>query len=117
LCIDKSELACCLYCTKSGWRCISHFPPALALANGKQGLKPEEMSQTLLTSKKQGNLDEYTPVTLLNQRKLALTARDTLLHYKIIEAPKKNLKPAPYLRLELTMIVIKSQIHLVTQSL
>jgi hypothetical protein len=21
LCIDKSILACCLYCTKSGWRC------------------------------------------------------------------------------------------------
>jgi hypothetical protein len=26
-------------------------------ANGKQGLIPEEMSQTLLTNNKQGNLD------------------------------------------------------------
>ncbi len=26
-------------------------------ANGKQGLIPEEMSQTLLTNKKQGNVD------------------------------------------------------------
>ncbi len=26
-------------------------------ANGKQGLIPEEMSQTVLTNKKQGNLD------------------------------------------------------------
>jgi hypothetical protein len=28
--IDKSGLACCLYCTKSSWRCIGCFPPALA---------------------------------------------------------------------------------------
>jgi hypothetical protein len=47
----------------SGWRCIGRFPPALAKnvynppANGKQGPIPEEMSQTLLTYKKQGNLD------------------------------------------------------------
>ncbi len=26
----KSGLACCLNCTKRGWRCISHFPLALA---------------------------------------------------------------------------------------
>jgi hypothetical protein len=64
-CSDKSGLACCLYCTKSGWHYICHFPPALAYnlhspsANGKQGLIPsaEEMSQNLLTNKKQGNLD------------------------------------------------------------
>ncbi len=29
----------------------------LSSANGKQGLRPEEMSQILLTNKKQGNLD------------------------------------------------------------
>jgi hypothetical protein len=29
LCIDKCGLACYLYCTKSGWRCIGRFPPAL----------------------------------------------------------------------------------------
>jgi hypothetical protein len=63
LCIDKSGLACCLHCTESGWRCIGPSPPALAYnlhnppANGKQGPIPEEISQTLLTNKKQGNLD------------------------------------------------------------
>jgi hypothetical protein len=45
------------------WRCICYFPPALTYnlhsppANGKQGPIPEEMSQTLLTNKKQGNMD------------------------------------------------------------
>jgi hypothetical protein len=33
--------------------CIGRLPPA----NGKQGLIPEEIYQTLLTNKKQGNLD------------------------------------------------------------
>ena len=28
--IDKSGLACWLYCTKSSWRCIGCLPPALA---------------------------------------------------------------------------------------
>ncbi len=43
MCFDKSGLACYLYCTKSDWRCICHFLPALAYnwhsppANGKQG--------------------------------------------------------------------------------
>jgi hypothetical protein len=42
-------MAYCLYCTNSGWRCIDRFPPA----NVKQGPIPEEISQTLLTNKKQ----------------------------------------------------------------
>jgi hypothetical protein len=50
---------------KSGWLWfyIGRFPPALAQnlhnppADGKQGLIPEEMYQTLLTNKKQGILD------------------------------------------------------------
>jgi hypothetical protein len=37
---------------------------------------PEEMSETPLANKKQGN--KYTPLTLVSQRKLALTARNTL---------------------------------------
>jgi hypothetical protein len=51
----------------------------------------------------------YTPLTLLSQRKLALTARNTL----------SNLKAGlvPYLGLELTMHALKSQIHLVRLSL
>jgi hypothetical protein len=32
-------------------------------ANGKQGPIPEEMSQTLLTNKKQGNLDKVYAIT------------------------------------------------------
>jgi hypothetical protein len=37
--IDKSGLACCLYCTKSGWRCIGRLPLALhnPPAKWKQG--------------------------------------------------------------------------------
>jgi hypothetical protein len=46
-----------------GWRYICQFPAALAYnlhsppANGKQGPISEEMSQTLLTNNKKGNLD------------------------------------------------------------
>jgi hypothetical protein len=48
-----------LFGTKSDWRSFCHFPQALAYhlqnppANGKQGLITEEISQTLLTNKKQ----------------------------------------------------------------
>ncbi len=76
-------LACCLYYTKSGWRCIGHFTPALAYnlhsppANEKQGLIPEEMSQTVLGPCKE-TWTKYKPLTLLSQRKLSLTARNTL---------------------------------------
>jgi hypothetical protein len=54
-----------------------HFPPALAyshsctavaqssLAKVRQGAIKEEMSQTLLTNKKQGDWTKYTPLTLL----------------------------------------------------
>jgi hypothetical protein len=38
-----------------------HNPPA----NGKQGPIPEEMSQTLLTNKKQGNLDEVQAANII----------------------------------------------------
>ncbi len=40
---------------------VLHNPPA----NGKQGPVPEEMSQTPLINKKQGNVD-HTPLTLLS---------------------------------------------------
>jgi hypothetical protein len=83
--LDKSGLACCLFCTKSGWRCICNFSLPLPFnlqsppANRKQGPIPDAMSKTLLTNKKPGKLDyNYTPLTLLSQRKLALTARNIL---------------------------------------
>ncbi len=91
--LDKSGLACCFYCTKSGWCYVGHFRPALAYnlhsppASGKQGLRPEEMSQTL-----QENLDEIHAPNIISQCKLALTTRNRYLHclhYKIIGAPKK----------------------------
>jgi hypothetical protein len=65
-----------------------HNPPA----NGKQSPIPEEMSQTLLSADQENARETwtmYTSQTLLSQSKLALTARNTLLQYKIIGAPKK----------------------------
>jgi hypothetical protein len=55
--IDKSGLAKCLYCTENDWCCIGVGIGRLPPANRKQGLIPEEIYQTLLTNKKQGNLD------------------------------------------------------------
>jgi hypothetical protein len=63
-----------MYCTKSGWRCIGRFPPALAKklhnppANGKQGPITEEMFQTLLTNEKQGNLDYVHAANIINPK-------------------------------------------------
>jgi hypothetical protein len=48
--LDKSGLACCLFCTKSGWRCICNFSLPLPYnlhsppANRKQGPIPDAMS-------------------------------------------------------------------------
>jgi hypothetical protein len=60
----------------SGVGVILHNPPA----NGHQGPIPEEMSETQLTNffKSKEAWTKYTPVTLLRQRQLALTARNTL---------------------------------------
>jgi hypothetical protein len=41
---------------------------------GSKGQIPEELSQTLLTNKKQGTWTKYTPLTLSRQCQLALTA-------------------------------------------
>ncbi len=88
-----------------------HNPPA----NGKQKPILEEMSQTLLTNKKQGTWTKYTPITLLQTR---INQEEYFFRYKIIVSPK-NCKTGrvPYLGLELTMHVIKSQIYLVRRSL
>jgi hypothetical protein len=42
-----------------------HNPPA----NGKQGPIPKDIYQTLLTNKKQENLNKYTPKTRNNHEK------------------------------------------------
>jgi hypothetical protein len=76
-----------LYCTKSGWRSICFFPlefgveleqPSSQWEASSHVLIPEEMPQTLLTKKIMETGTTYTPLTLLSQRELALTARKTL---------------------------------------
>ncbi len=51
-----------LFCTKSAWPFIGRFGLCVKFAQSssqwEKGLIPEEMSQTLLTNKKQGNLDQ-----------------------------------------------------------
>jgi len=61
--MDKSGLACCLYSTKSGLHVGVQF--AQPSSQWEARVTPEEMSQTLLTNKKQGNLD--MALTLLSQ--------------------------------------------------
>jgi hypothetical protein len=83
----------------------------------------EEMSQTLRTNKSKETWTKYNPLTLLSQRKLAFFNREEytscVLKLKKSLDHQKNLKAAcfPYLGLELTMHVIKNQIHPVRQSL
>jgi hypothetical protein len=113
-----------LYCTKSSWGCICCFPPTLAEnlhnppPNGKQGPIHEEIYQTLLTNKKQGNLGKVHDANIIkptqtpiNHKKYTFCVRKSLEHLK-------NLKTGCvlYLGLELTMHVLKSQIHLVGDS-
>ncbi len=64
---------------------------------GSKGQYLKEIYQTLLTNKKQGNLDYVHATNIFSQRKLALTARNTLftfIQYKIIGATKKFKKRA-----------------------
>ncbi len=64
--------------------------------------------------------DKNKLLTLLSQRKFALTARNTLfaLRVKIIEEPKTFLnRPCPLFRPKTNIHVIQSQIHLVRQYL
>jgi hypothetical protein len=58
--IKVDWLAACIALRVVGAVCISRFPPAYlpdTPAKGKQGPIPDEISQTLLTKKKQGNLE------------------------------------------------------------
>jgi hypothetical protein len=48
-------------------------------ANEKQGPVPEEISQTLLTNKKQGKTTKYTQLTLLSQPSFAFTGRNMFI--------------------------------------
>jgi hypothetical protein len=69
----------------------------------------DEVKQGALALRSQ--ICQVTPLTLLSQRKLALTARNTL---KSVEHLKTG--RVPFLGLELAMHGLKRQIHLVKQS-
>jgi hypothetical protein len=88
--------------------------------NGKQGPIPEEMSQTLLTRRSKETWIKCTPLTFLSHAMKTRINREkyTLCVIKSLEH-QQNLKTCriPYLGLELTMHVIKNQIHPVRQSL
>ncbi len=79
----------------------------------------EEIYQTLLTNKKQGNLDYVHAAkivklmqTRINHEKYPFLVIKSLEHLQNFKTGR-----VPYLGLELTMHVLKSQVHLVRQSL
>ncbi len=114
LCIDESGLACCLYCTKNSyWRKIYTILQPM----GRKGRYLKKCPKLCCPIRCKETQTKRAPTTLLSQRKLPLTARNTVLYYKIICAAK-NFKngPVPYLSLELTKQAITSHIHLMRQS-
>ncbi len=60
----------------------------------------EEIYQTLLTNMKQGNLDLVHAANIFKPTQLALTARNTLLRYKIIGAVQLKLQFLACIRLK-----------------
>jgi hypothetical protein len=112
---------------------VSYFPWLDDCANFMP--TPEENTNsaptTIIAIQAQANprlsMNNYTPhvisrndknkqLTLLRQRKLALSARNTLFEHWSTKKIYKN-GPVLHLGLKLTAHVIKSQIHLVKQSL
>jgi hypothetical protein len=91
-------------------------PSAKAPANRKQAPVPEEMSQTLLTNKKQGKITKHTLLTLLSQAGFAYTGRIVFILKENLRSPLKNFKTSARFR-SISTHVSKSPIHLVTQSL
>jgi hypothetical protein len=99
-----------LYCTKSGWSCIWSFSSGVGLkfaqsskANGKQSLIPEETYQTLLTNKKQRNLEKVHAANIIKPSQTHINWEK----YTICLIKLKT-GSIPYLGLELTMHVLKS---------
>ncbi len=120
--IDKSGLTFCLYCTKSNWRsCIGVFLwrwckiCTILRPMGGQGWYLKKCPKPCWPIRGKETWAKYTPTTLLRQRKLALSTRNTL--FAVLVAKKLINGPVPYSGLEPTIHVIKSQIHLVRQSL
>jgi hypothetical protein len=83
------------------------------------GAVSEDMSQTQLTNKKQGNLDQVHAANIIIPTQTSMNRKTyTFCVVKSLEHLKNlNTGPVPYLGRELTMHVIKSQIHLMRQSL
>jgi hypothetical protein len=81
----------------------------------KQGPIPEKMSERPIRNKE--TWTKCTPLTLLSQNKLALTALFALYNHWSTEKFKNCPRPLFRPRLEPTMHVVKSQIHLARQSL
>ncbi len=121
---------------KQGFRHFVRYWPLLPLAGGlckfyvnAGGKRPIQRQPLLVHYKHQaspllfinaplmisGN-DKNKP-TLLSQRKLALTARNTLFKESLEHLKNVEYGPVLYLGLKLTIQVIKRQIHLVRQSL
>jgi hypothetical protein len=75
-CIYISGFACCLYCTKIGWRCtvfVIFLQPV-----GSKGRYLKKCPKPCWPIRSKETWTKYTPLTILNQRKLALTLRNTL---------------------------------------
>ncbi len=122
MCIDKSGswLAACIALSVVGAVFVISSDVGVQLAqsssHGKQGSIPEEISQTLLTNKEaKETWSKFTmpTYTRINREKYTLSV---IKSWKPLKTLKKN-GSVPYLGAELTIHVIRSQIHLVRQSL
>ncbi len=88
---------------------------------GSMGRYPKKCPKLCWPIRSKETWTKYTPLTLLNHRKLALINREicTFIVLKSLQHLTNLTKnyPFPYLGLEITRHVIKNQIHLVRQSL
>ncbi len=83
------------------------------------GAVSEDMSQTQLTNKKQGNLDQVHAANIVKPTQTRMNRKIyTFCVVKSLEHLKNLITgPVPYLGWEMAMFVIKSQIHLMRQSI
>jgi hypothetical protein len=104
-------LAWSLYYTKSGWRCIGRYPPALALnlhnpqAKGKQGPITEEIYQTLPTKKEARKSGHAANIinptqTRCNREKYTFCVIESFEHLKNLKTGRVS-----FLGLELTILL------------
>jgi hypothetical protein len=101
-CIALSAVGAVLVVFLRHWRKICTILQPM----GSKGQYLTKCLKSCLPIRSKETWTKYTPLTLLSQCKLALTATKKIKTGRV-----------PYLGLEVTMHVIKSQIHLVRQSL